>query len=176
MGGRGESMHCQGTWACSGAGSALQALCRQVKYLGDRIMLHGPGEKMGCVTLPFLRSIIMMPQMNQVLPIPLSHTLRGASKSPWQPANAYCGGVGGRQTVPPSRGDACVWADWGSNPAVVYKWGDMMPGPGHLCLHLQWGYPGAPTNTVTPLSPGRDCRSVWPGTGPQGPPCEAQLP
>lgn len=94
MGGRGESMHCQGTWACSGAGSALRALCRQVKYLGDRTMLHGPGEKTGCVTLPFLRSIIVLPQMNQVLPIPLSHTLRGASKSPWQPANAYRGGVG----------------------------------------------------------------------------------
>lgn len=101
MGGRGDSTHCQGTRTCSRAGSVLRALCRQVKYLGDRIMLHGLGEKMGCVTLPFLRSIIVMPQMNQVLPVPLSHTLRGASKAPMQPANACSGGMGGdRQSHP----------------------------------------------------------------------------
>lgn len=79
MGGRGESIHCQGTRTCSWAGSGLRALCRQVKYLGDGTMLHGTGEKMGCVTLPFLRSIIVMPQMNQVLPIPNTqpHLTRG---------------------------------------------------------------------------------------------------
>lgn len=72
-------MHCHCTRPCSGAGFALLAMRRQVIYLEDGAMLHGPAEKTGCVTPPSLRSMIIMPQMNQVLSIPNTqpHFMRG---------------------------------------------------------------------------------------------------